>query len=208
MLAGRASLVGRWERTLLRTADGGVDATASVTWLQGPSLFVDLRLPDGGPAEGFAGVLTQAGRVFTWEHDVDLRPSDVPDAGTLEWADGRLVERGVHAAYVEHWRPTTATAVPVMPCWGLRLAGQGGRRAVLVRVGDDLGWAGGPVTDEVSLARVQGNGAAVITRASNRRRAGARLSWQVTADTVIVAVDGEDGVTRSRWRVVHREEAA
>jgi hypothetical protein len=202
----RASLAGRWERLLLRTAEGGADTTTEVVWLQGPSLFVDLRLPAAGPPEGFAGVLTQAGRVFEWWHDIDLAAPGAPgagtDAGTLAWADGRLVERGIHGTYLEHWR--RVPAVPA-PCWGLRLTGPRGQQAVLVRVGDDVGWACGPELAEVSLALVEGDIAAVVTSSSNPMRAGARFFWSVTATTVTVATAGEDGVTRSRWRISYRE---
>jgi hypothetical protein len=202
---GRASLAGRWERLLLRTAGGGTDTTTEVVWLQGPSLFVDLRLPAAGQPEGFAGVLTQAGRVFEWWHNIDLATPGVPDAGTLEWADGRLIERGIHGTYLEHWR--RVPAVPA-PCWGLRLTGQRGQQAVLVRVGDDVGWACGPELAEVSLARVEGDIAAVVTSSSSPMRAGARFFWSVTATTVTVAMAGEDGVTRSRWRISYREGSA
>jgi hypothetical protein len=202
-LTGLASLTGRWERTLLRDADGTVDTGSRVTWLQGPSMFVDLRLPSGGPAEGFAGTLTRAGQVFTWSHEVELGPWDRTDAGTLEWGDGHLVERGVHADYVEHWRP--AGPASRGPCWGLRLARQGGQRAVLVRAGDDVGWACGPAAGEVCLARATRACAAVITAASDPARLDTRLTWSDTVGAVLVEMDGPAGTVRTRWQVTHRE---
>jgi hypothetical protein len=196
-------LAGRWERSLLRTAGGRVDPAAGAVWLQGPSLFVDLRMAAGLPAEGFAGEFTQSGQVFEWRHEIDLVPRAAPDTGTLHWEGERLVELGVHEDYAEHWHRAPA---PAGPCWGLRLAGRGGRRAILVRVGADAGWACGPGPGpaEVSLARIRG-GVAWVTHASNPARAGARLFWSVTPTTATVAAAGADGVTRSRWHIVHRE---
>ena len=201
--AASACLTGRWERSLLRGADGSVDRLTSAVWLQGPSLYVDLRLPAGRPAEGFAGALTRDGRVFEWRHDIDLRPRGLPDAAALAWEGGRLVERGIHDPYVEHWRRAPALAEP---CWGVRLASRHGRQAVLVRVGTDVGWACGPGPAEVSLARVHGD-VATITSSSSRVRAGARLVWSITPTTATVAAAGPDGMTRTRWRITHREGA-
>ena len=203
-LTGLVSLTGRWERTLLRDADGTVDTASRVTWVQGPSLFVDLRLPSDLPAEGFAGTLTRDGRVFTWTHEVDLGRWDDTDSGTLEWDGGCLVEHGVQAGYLENWR-LAATLSAGAPCWGLRLARQGGQRAVLVRVGDDLGWACGPATPEVSLGRVTGSCSAHLTQSSDPTRVDARLTWCDTVGTVLVEIDGPAGTTRTRWQVTHRE---
>ncbi len=211
-------LAGRWERTLLRSADGAVDATSSVTWLQGPSLFVDLRQPAMGPCTGFAGTLTQAGAVFTWSHEIELTPWGAADAGTLEWRDGYLVERGVHDGYLEYWRPecpaaaarqdpVRAPGTTVAPCWGLRLAGPGGQRAILVRAGDDVGWAQGPTAGVVCLARATGPGTGVITATSREALLGARLSWLDTVGCVLVETAGADGVAAARWQVVRREDA-
>jgi hypothetical protein len=211
------SLAGRWERTLLRSADGAIDATSSVTWLQGPSLFVDLRRPVAGPGTGFAGTLTRANAVFTWSHEIELTPWDAADAGTLEWRDGYLVERGVHDGYLEQWRPADpadqqgpfrAPGTTVAPCWGLRLAGPGGQRAILVRVGDDIGWAQGPRAGVVSIAQATGPGTAVITETSSTALFGARLSWLDTVNCVLVETARDGRVAAARWQVMHREESS
>jgi len=201
-----ARLAGRWERTLLRSADGSVDTTSSATWLQGPSLFVDLRQPVDGPGTGFAGTLTQTGSVFTWSHEIELIPWGVADAGTLEWREGSLVERGVHDGYLEHWHPG-ALGTAAVPCWGLRLTCPGRQRAILVRVGDDIGWAQGPAAGVVSLARITGPATAVITATSSAAALGARLTWLDTVDCVLVETAWTDRVVRDRWQVTHREEA-
>lgn len=198
---GGAGLTGRWERSLLRTAEGYEDTRTEVVWLQGPSLFVDLRLPPEGPAEGFAGVLTRLGGVYEWWHEIDLAGPAGPDAGTLTWEDGVLVERGVHEPYLEHWR--RAAAVPG-PCWALRLAGPRGQRAVLVRAGDDIGWACGPQGAEVSMARMRG-ATAVVIRSSVPGRTGAQLQWSILATTVVVRIAGSAGSRQSRWRASFRE---
>lgn len=206
-------LAGRWERTLLRSADGAIDTTPGVTWLQGPSLFVDLRQPAGRPGTGFAGTLSRAGAVFTWSHEIELTPWGGVDAGTLEWREGRLVERGAHDGYLEHWCPAArpgqvrAPGTGVAPCWGLRLAGPGGQQAIMVRAGDDLGWAQGPAAGAVSFARITGPGTAVITATSSRALSGARLSWLDTVDRVLVETARAGRVAAARWQVMRREEA-
>ena len=42
-------LVGRWRRGLLRTPRAPDDRSSDVTWVQGPSHYVDLRLPADDP---------------------------------------------------------------------------------------------------------------------------------------------------------------
>jgi hypothetical protein len=191
----------------LRTAGGRLDTRRGVVWLQGRSLFVDLRLPAGPDAPqavaGFAGVLTRTGSAFEWRHDIDLAPSADPDAGTLDWDGEVLVERGLHDAYLERWRRAPARTEP---CWGLRLTIDGGRRrAVLLRVGDDVGWATGPDAPEVCLAHADGDGA-FVTHSSRPDSVGARLRWSVgtTAVTTRITAPG-CGTSESRWRVVYRE---
>jgi hypothetical protein len=48
------ALPGLWRRSLLAWADGRRDTTTRVHWLQGPSLYADLRQPEARPS--FAGV--------------------------------------------------------------------------------------------------------------------------------------------------------
>lgn len=128
--------VGLWRRTLLIEADGSPDTGTDVVWLQGATAYVDSR--------GFAGVLTQRSvqgeDVFEWRRDIDLQPpGEFPDAGVMRWADDTLVEEGVYADYVEHW---VRDSGPADPCWALSLIAAADR-ALLLRVGDRFGWAGG-----------------------------------------------------------------
>ncbi|BBY60730.1 hypothetical protein [Mycolicibacterium sarraceniae] len=129
-----AQCAGLWRRTLLIEADGSRDTGTDVVWLQGLSLFVDLR----GPGEGFAGQLDQRLDVFEWHRLVDLKPAGPPDAGRMSWAGKTLVEVGVHADYTEHWEREPGPAEPV---WGLLVCAPDDGAGVLVRVGDRFGWA-------------------------------------------------------------------
>lgn len=125
--------VGLWRRTLLIEADGSRDTGTDVTWLQGITAYVDTR--------GFAGTLSQSDNVFQWHRAVDLEPpGPFPDAGSMHWRDGILVETGVHADYVEHWRRDSVAATP---CGALFLVAPDGQSGLLLRVGALFGWAGG-----------------------------------------------------------------
>ena len=153
-----AECAGLWRRTLLVEADGSRDTGTNVRWLQGLSLFVDVR----GPGEGFAGQLDQRLDVFEWTRLVDLQPPGLPDAGRMSWDGDTLVEVGVHADYTEHWE---REAVPAQPCWGMLLSA-----AVLVRVGDRFGWAW-RIGDEanVSIGQVAGNDWHITTSTDTAR---------------------------------------
>lgn len=129
-----AECAGLWRRTLLIETDGSRDTGTSVVWLQGISLFVDVR----GPGEGFAGQLDQRLDVFEWTRLVDLQPLGLPDAGRMCWEGDTLVEIGVHADYTEHWEREPGAAEP---CWGLLVSAPDDAIGVLVRVGERFGWA-------------------------------------------------------------------
>jgi hypothetical protein len=130
-----ADCAGLWRRTLLIGADGSHDTGTDVLWLQGISAYVDSR--------GFAGTLRQNGDIFEWRRDIDLQPpSPLPDAGSMRWDGGALVETGVHEDYVEHWVRDT---MPSEPSGALLLTAPDGGNGLLVRVGDLFGWAGAGV---------------------------------------------------------------
>ncbi|NMM88795.1 hypothetical protein B2J88_31370 [Rhodococcus sp. SRB_17] len=133
-------LAGLWRRTLLIDVDGSQDPTAGVCWLQGPSLFVDLRLArEGRPVEGFAGRFVCEGDVFEWRRTIDLGPTrDIPDAATLHIECGVVVETGVHAPYIEHW---VRSPEDTEKCWGAELVATDGSHAIVVRSGQRFGWA-------------------------------------------------------------------
>jgi hypothetical protein len=101
------------------------DTTTRVWWLQGPRLFIDLRLPASPPdfsglrgledlsaaqcmwlarQQGFAGQLVHYGTCFEWQRSLDFQPdSQQPDVGTLHWESAVLIERGRDSPYIEHW---------------------------------------------------------------------------------------------------------
>lgn len=119
-------LQGLWRRTLLAWPDGRRDETTDVAWLQGPSLYADLRTPPDRPdfsnvaslddltgpqiawlatQEGFAGRFVAIGDVFEWRRELDFQPpGPVPDVGALHMEGDHMVETGVHLPYIEHWR--------------------------------------------------------------------------------------------------------
>lgn len=128
--SGTAQLLGMWRRSLFVGPDGVHDSTTSVHWLQGPCMFADLRQPPSLPLlrglrgagvrglahlsledcaalaiqEGFAGRLSHEGRWFEWQRLIDFQPQSAhPDAGSLHWEGGLLVERGRDLPYLEHW---------------------------------------------------------------------------------------------------------
>jgi hypothetical protein len=177
-----AECTGLWRRTLLIEADGSRDIGTNVRWLQGISIFVDVR----GPGEGFAGQLDQRGDVFEWTRLVDLQPPGLPDAGRMSWAGDTLVEVGVHADYTEHWHREPG---PTQPCWGLSLSAVDDSAGVLVRVGERFGWAWRRAgAGEISLGAVTGTDWR-ITDSADAHRVGAMLSPRLTAGQLRVDDD-------------------
>lgn len=152
---GLADLPGLWRRPLIAWPDGRRDEATEVYWLQGPSLYADVRVPPGRPdfsgattlndldwphirwlatQEGFAGRLTFDGAYFAWQRALDFQPSAAtPDAGRLWFADGMMIEEGRYLPYIEHWHRDGA--VPD-PCAAVELINAAtGQSAILVRAG-------------------------------------------------------------------------
>lgn len=184
-------LRGRWVRTLLTTATGHRDDTTEVTWLQAGELYVDLRGPAGAVSAGFAGRLVADGADAHWLRAIDLRPPRAsPDQGRLDVDGDHLVETGGDGSYVEHWRRTSRPTDPVAAT-SLR---HGDDHAVLVRVGDHVGWARAAATSEVSIGRLTAQG--IVCERSNRAD---RPDLQVAWDDGRLVVDGRT------WSVVDLE---
>jgi hypothetical protein len=119
---------GVWRRTLL-SAPGLQDTTTTVLWLQTSHWHADLRIPakrpdfsgvsglDGcnaahlawlGSQHGFAGltevVANASSEICTWHRLVDFQPpTSIPDAGTMQFEQDKLIEIGVHQDYLEQW---------------------------------------------------------------------------------------------------------
>lgn len=119
---------GVWRRSLLATP-GLRDTSTTVFWLQTERWHADIRLPAGRPdfsgvrqladcnaqqrawlqqQQGFAGVTevdtSVMPEICRWHRVADFQPpSASADAGTMEFAPDVLIEKGVHAEYLEHW---------------------------------------------------------------------------------------------------------
>jgi hypothetical protein len=156
-------LPGVWRRSLLAWPDGSSDTTTTVLWVQGPTLYADLRIPHaeregyGGqgaaPLEGFAGELVLTDGVFEWCRRIDLSPpGPYGDRGRLAFAGDVLVEDGVEVSYSEHWRREPGSVGPS----GAKLLTRPGAEALLVRAGSYIAYAtSGP---EISIGRLDGDG--------------------------------------------------
>lgn len=154
---GRVSeLKGLWRRSRIARPDGTVDEATRVRWLQGTRTYMDLRQPAPMPdfagvrvigdlsishctwiasQEGFAGHLGFDGHHFEWARRIDFQPaSPIADAGSLDWEDEVLIERGRDVRYTEHWHRDAAAATE--PCGAVFLREAGLQtKAVLLRVG-------------------------------------------------------------------------
>ncbi|MEV7189092.1 hypothetical protein [Kitasatospora sp. NPDC093102] len=173
-------LPGTWERALYVASDGEVDCTTVTTWIQGPTLFVDLRQsPELDRLTGarclldlqrdqllrlceqsaFAGVTEREGGLCRWRRRLDLHPAAaLPDEGTLRWENGALVEEGVHEPYTEYWN--LVERVRATAAARLRDP-QTGAFGLLVRAGSWFGYArdrsvalsAGPLAEQLHRCR-------------------------------------------------------
>ncbi len=155
---------GLWHRSLLATPEGVRDMGTQVRWLQGPSLFVDLRQPAGLAArlsgacrldaltaadclalaeqQGFAGRFEARDGAFEWVRRLDFQPPPaLPDLGRLFWRDAILVEEGVVQAYTEHWHREPGSDEAACGFW-LRDP-EHGIEGCLLRAGDWFGYMRG-----------------------------------------------------------------
>ncbi len=151
-----SDMQGLWSRSLLVRPDGTRDETTFVAWLQGPTLFVDLRQPDERPSfrgvrslgdlngeqiawlaeqEGFAGRLEQDAEYFVWSRTLDFQPASLTaDSGKLWLEDEMMVEEGRYSPYIEHWHRDPE---PATPCAAARLFDKSaGVEGFLVRAGE------------------------------------------------------------------------
>jgi hypothetical protein len=150
-----------WRRSLIVWPDGRRDDTSAVDWLQGPTLYIDLRCPADRPdfattprlddlgwnavtwlarQEGFAGRLQFDGECFEWERVIDYQPKSVaPDIGRLWLENGVMIEQGRDIPYVEHWHRQDGARAP---CAAVRLRQQGqDSEGFIVRLGQTFMYA-------------------------------------------------------------------
>jgi hypothetical protein len=153
---------GLWRRSLMERPDGHRDTTTTVTWLQGPNFYGDLRTPTQRPdfsgssclnslttdqikwlatQAGFAGRLVFDGQFFEWHRSIDFQPKkDTPDAGRLWFEDGKMIEEGRYTPYIEHWHRDDQD--PKTPSGALHLTElETGVAGILVRAGQSFIYA-------------------------------------------------------------------
>lgn len=156
-----SDIQGLWHRSLLVRSDATRDTSTWVAWLQGPTLFADLRVPAGRPSfegargfrdltgsqvvwlagqEGFAGRLERDGEFFVWLRAMDFQPGALtPDSGRLRLEGGLLIEEGRDTPYVEHWQREPR---PLAPIGAARLRDTPtGRDGFIVRIGTTFMYA-------------------------------------------------------------------
>ncbi|MEO7734163.1 MAG: hypothetical protein ABIY55_24585 [Kofleriaceae bacterium] len=118
--------IGVWQRDWVRRNGGPSDRATMVRYVQTPSAFGDLRIPEALPdltgqssladlsdeqllalaqQNGFAGTTTVSGANATWHHDIDFQPtSKEPDVGRIEeLGPGKMFEHALDDSYVESW---------------------------------------------------------------------------------------------------------
>ena len=140
--------------------DGQRDTDTAVSWLQGPTLYGDVRQPIAPPdfsdvrclrdlrhehigwlaeQEGFAGPLVHAPDHVEWRRRIDFQPkAALADRGVLRFDGPVLVEDGYERAYVEHWRREAGATVPA---GSMTLTGKDGCCACLLIVGAHIFFA-------------------------------------------------------------------
>ncbi|OYV59812.1 MAG: hypothetical protein B7Z71_07295, partial [Acidocella sp. 21-58-7] len=151
-------LSGLWTRSIQVWADGRQDVSTKVGWLQGKSVFADLRQPPDitgqfrhakclndlgfsdcerlARQQGFAGIFAARDGYFEWMRKIDYQPVQGKiDAGNLFWQGDILVEEGLQKEHFEHWHRDPA--LKLTPCWGVILKNaHDGIWGNLLRVGD------------------------------------------------------------------------
>ncbi len=172
---------GLWTRSLIAWPDGRRDVSTQVAWLQGISLFADLRQPPDlasrlstasccneltgedclalAGQQGFSGKFEARDAAYEWVRRIDYQPQQAArDIGRLFWRDQIMVEEGVETEYTEHWHRDPA--VPEAPCAALWLHDEArGVFGCLLRVGDRVAYARGreePIAGSSLAALVQG----------------------------------------------------
>jgi hypothetical protein len=117
---------GSWTRDWIDRR-GQRSSAFDVHYLQTPTLYGDMRIPDGRPSfagassfaelsdaqlhalakqRGFTGRTMVSGLLSTWLHDVDFQPADTSaDIGRLERrGDDAMYEHALDSSYVESWQ--------------------------------------------------------------------------------------------------------
>lgn len=135
---------GVWQREWIRRNGGPADRSVTVRYVQTPTVFGDLRIPERRPdlggatsladltddqlaqlaqQNGFAGVLSVSGTTATWQHEIDFQPTDkAPDAGRIEpMGEGNMLEHALDRSYVERWTFVPRVAGPEAGTFAVRV---------------------------------------------------------------------------------------
>jgi hypothetical protein len=217
-----SDLPGMWRRTLITHADGTRDAATQVRWLQGPTLFADLRqgaaLPEFlhlrglndltfedctalAQQQGFAGRLGFDGDCFEWQRFIDFQPQAGADAGRLSWDEDVLVETGRDVPYVELWMrdPTVVTR----PLTAARLRDtQSGVGALVLQVGTVFMFA----RDRTVALRAGTSLAECVAGAATLAEARALLDCEITLGSGAPGSHSVILASTHPWRVAERFE--
>ncbi len=210
-------LGGKWARLLLVSADGTQDRDTSVTWLQGPTRYADLRQPSQvrdfahvrglrdltfddciwlARQQGFAGMLRIAGDCFEWVRELDFQPPGAhADIGRLFWRHGLLIEEGRDIPYIEHWHRDSSRARH--PSATLTLRSPTGAPGSLIRVGNDFMYARArdislpDLPDLAACIRADPPAAQALVNCEISCGAAAGAQWRITRSTLPFRV-GDD----------------
>lgn len=119
-------LTGVWERKVLSFEGADPDYSTRVFYVQTPTLFGDIRIPESRPdvsnvisfeelddteleelakQEGFAGYVEIEGDIVTWQREIDFQPpTGIPDTGRCTLDKQVMIESGIHLDYSEKWQ--------------------------------------------------------------------------------------------------------
>lgn len=135
---------GVWQREWIRRNGGPADRSVVVRYVQTPTVFGDLRIPESRPElagatsladlsdeqlaaladqNGFAGVLSMSGSTATWQHEIDFQITEKsPDTGRIEPAgEGNMLEHAPDGSYVERWTTVPRVAGPDAGTFAVRV---------------------------------------------------------------------------------------
>lgn len=191
---------GMWQRLLLAKPGEPVETLVRTDWLQGPTLFVDLRQPPTIGArvqasclaevqphearilagqEGFAGRLLLSGDIAEWKRSIDFQPlGPLADRGRLSRESDLLIEQGVEADYLEYWQLDRQPANAA--CAAARFVSDGDGRAVyLVQCGLHFAYA-----RDRGVALPSGSDLAVLLCDTNAQQAQALIDCEISFGTV------------------------
>ena len=119
-------LIGVWVRKAMWLEGAEPDDSTRVFYVQTPTLFGDIRIPESRPdipnanalddlhdtelknlaaQEGFAGYVEAEDDIVTWQREIDFQPpTGIPDMGQCTLDKPYMIEKGIHLDYTERWQ--------------------------------------------------------------------------------------------------------